>query len=72
MKKWEYKIEWYGDDFDEEIQEKMNKLGNEGWELVSIKVNPDSIHDRPHLAGHDEFPRFLVKPNTKYFFKREI
>ena len=41
MKKWEYKVlvmRYTKEDKNEElwVQEKMNKLGNEGWELVSI------------------------------------
>jgi hypothetical protein len=46
MKKWEYKIvSFYDKDYnnldDSETQERMNKLGSEGWELVNFL--PDLI-----------------------------
>ena len=73
MKKWEYKIEWFIRTTNEEIQEKINKLGSEGWELVSVSADQKSyVEDRPHLAGSEGNNRFIIKSTTLYYFKREI
>lgn len=34
MDKWEYKTFWYNLDYSDEL--KLNKLGESGWEFVSI------------------------------------
>lgn len=39
MKKWEYISRWFdieGDNQQEEYQDALNSLGEEGWELVSV------------------------------------
>ena len=64
MKKWEYKIKWYGNDLNSEIEEKMNKLGSEGWELAGMEFLPDTIIER-----RDDK---MITTVTKYYFKREI
>jgi hypothetical protein len=36
MDKWEYKTFWYNLDYSDELKLKLNKLGESGWEFVSI------------------------------------
>jgi len=41
MQKWEYRIEWFAEKGDSQI-EPLNEIGSEGWELVSVVIHRES------------------------------
>jgi hypothetical protein len=73
MKKWEYKIVWYGNENDDKIQEEMNKLGSEGWELVNFIKYPDFYEDMlGDLRESGKGIKYFYTGQDKAYFKREI
>ena len=75
MKKWEYKIvnlhnEKYADLEDDEIQERMNKLGSEGWELVNVLKNNLGYVEKEWVQNLKNFD--AVNSFPRAYFKREI
>ena len=56
MKKWEYKIRIFEDEKDSEWIRVMNRMGSQGWELISVKTG----------KYNDDYE------NAHYYFKREL
>ena len=72
MKKWEYKIvsfyENNKDLDDSEIQERMNKLGSKGWELVNFLKYPSWYREKEYSDGR----QYYYEGSEAAYFKREI
>ena len=66
MKKWEYKSESFENTYGDEWTESMNKLGNEGWELVNY------IERSSQIETSTESALWNVHNWGYAFFKREI
>ena len=69
MKKWEYKIVGFFDENyksleDSIVQERMNKLGSEGWELVNFLKYPSWYEE----SGQ----KYYYEGSEAAYFKREI
>ncbi len=47
IQKWEYKILGRAYELNEVMQDRLNKLGNEGWELVAITPSGSFTLKRP-------------------------
>jgi len=60
MKKWEYKEEEYK--YDYEYIEKLNEIGKDGWEVVSVESYIQKVDD--YIYGERE--------KVKVLFKREV
>ena len=73
MKKWEYKIVWYGNEDDDSIvQERMNKLGSEGWELVNFLKYPSWYTEMVKRTEPGDERTFYYEGAQAAYFKREI
>jgi len=44
MQKWEYKIVFGTGNKDISLEKEINRLGNQGWELVSVTENSDDVY----------------------------
>jgi len=78
MKKWEYKIvaffeeETYKNLDDSIIQERMNKLGSEGWELVNFLKYPSWYRETVQRREPGDKRTFYYEGSEAAYFKREI
>ena len=63
MKKWENKVVIEGFHNDEEIQKLLNKIGNDGWEPVSISLRYNYIWSNVFIIV---FKREILEPQLQW------
>jgi hypothetical protein len=70
MGRWEYKVDRWG----AEDEESLNRHGEDGWELVSVAVDPDYELARTHPRPYDpDVPPTLARRTPWVaWFKRSI
>jgi hypothetical protein len=52
MKRIEYKVEWISEGGSYALQYKLQKYGDEGWELITIKENYTYIFKREKIINN--------------------
>ena len=78
MTKWEYRVYDWSDEYYDEYkqQEKCAKLGDEGWELVSVSYSPiggkENMSMNREISDRFDLPDRQLLGRWYAYFKREI